>query len=181
MKKLINTAFLSIVCLVSFTQVKQNLAKLKLDTVGILFFFDEVQINEEILSFIDVNKIADVKITKASTGLRENYQGRVDITSKNPEDFNFLSFGDIERKYVNAINKPILLLVNGNVIKNTKEFKIDNNHIYKVKIEHGKDFDELKSIYPDLVIVDIRTKNSSQLKEETQIMLRGMPERSEPL
>jgi hypothetical protein len=163
MKKLLLFYFL-FTCFISVAQVKELSLKADSNRNEILYFFDNIQISNEVLSYIDVNKIADVRVTKPTVGPRENYAGRIDITSKSPKDFNFLSFAGIKSKYVNATTKPILLLVNGNFINNAANFKIDDNFISTVEVEQGADFNQLKNIYPTFAIVNIITKNVAQLK-----------------
>lgn len=181
MKKIINSSILIIFSIVSFAQVKVISIQPNAGAKEILYFFDNIEINAEVLSLIDVNKIADVNIVKSNAGENNNAKKRIYIQSKNAKDFAFLSFADIKLKYVKATTKPVLLLVNSNFIKNTKEFKIDDNIIYEVEVEQGADFDELKNMYPNFAIVNIKTKNAFQLKGERQMMLQGIPESSNPL
>lgn len=174
MKKIINSSILLICSIVSFAQVKAISIQPNAGAKEILYFFDNIEINAEVWSLIDANKIADVNIVKL------NAEKRIYIQSKNAKDIAFLSFADIKLKYITT-TKPVLLLVNSNFIKNTKEFKIDDNIIYKVEVEQGADFDELKNMYANFAIVNIKTKKASQLKGERQIMLQGIPESSNPL
>ncbi len=181
MKKIINGSILLIYSIVSFAQVKVISNQPSAGSKEILYFFDNIEINAEVLSLIDVNKIADINIVKSNAGEKNNAEKRIYIKSKNAKDFVFLSFADIKLKYVTTTTKPVLLLVNSNFIKNTKEFKIDDNIIYTVEVEQGADFDELKNMYANFAIVNIKTKNALQLKGERQIMLQGIPESSNPL
>ena len=44
-------------------------------------------------------------------------------------------------------------------IKNPSKINIDLSYIDKVEVENGADFEQLKNIYPDLAIVNIKLKN----------------------
>jgi len=124
----------------------------------------------------DQNNIEKVDVIKKEFDPLTNSSGKIYITSKNPKDYHFLSFTDFKNKYLGNNKKPVLLLINGNFIKNPTNIKIDSAYIFNVEVESGADFDELKNLYPLLSIVNIQTKRREFLNGERQINLIG-PER----
>ena len=82
-----------------------------------------------------------------------------------------------------------MLLVNGCFIKNPTQINIDSAYIYRIEVESGADFEELKKIYSSLSIVNIETKIATSLNDQRninlhnpqrQIFLYGLPNKSEP-
>ncbi len=140
-----------------------------------IVYFDSIPTRMELFYF-DRNKIKSIINVQSKFDSTTNSSGKIYITSINPKDYNFLSFTDLKNKYIGNNKKPVLLLLNGNFIKNPTSIKIDSSYIYKVEVETGADFEELKNIYPLLSIVNIQTKNRASLNGERQINLNG-PER----
>ncbi len=171
---------LSIFCLgFSFFSFGQVLEKLKGLPVAYfsnpVVYFDSIPTRMELFYF-DKSKIKTIVNVQSVFDSSTNSSGKIYITSINPEDYNFLSFTDLKRKYIGTNKKPVLFLLNGNFIKNPTQINIDSSYIYKVEVESGADFEELKNIYPLLAIVNIKTKNAATLNDERQINLNG-PER----
>ena len=79
-----------------------------------------------------------------------------------------------------------MLLVNGCFIKNPTQINIDSAYIYRIEVESGADFEELKNIYPLLTIVNIQTNHLKGQRiidssnPQRQIFLHGLPNKSEP-
>ncbi|MCY7292114.1 MAG: hypothetical protein LH615_08020, partial [Ferruginibacter sp.] len=133
-----------------------------------IFYLDSVPVEME-YTYLDVNNIERVEVIKDAV------TGKVYMTSKNTKSFNFLSYSILKNTYFNEINKPVLLLVNGNFIKNPLKINIDSSYIYKVEVECGVDFEELKNLYPNLAIVNIKINNLNNKIGERPIFLQGMP------
>ena len=184
---------LSIFCLgvsfFSFGQLKESVKALS--TVFIsnpVVYFDSIPTRMELFYF-DTIKIKSMVTVQGKFDSSTNSSGKIYITSKNPKDYNFLSFTDLKSKYIGSNKKPVLLLLNGNFIKNPTQINIDSSYIHKVEVESGADFEELKNIYPLLSIVNIQTKNRASSNEdrninlhspERQIFLNGLPNKSLP-
>lgn len=173
----------------SFGQLRKSVKTLS--TVFIsnpVVYFDSIPTSMELFYF-DMSKIKSRVWVQEKFDSSTNSSGKIYITSKNPKDYNFLSFTDLKSKYIGSNKKPVLLLINGNFIKNPTQINIDSSYIYKVEVESGADFEELKNIYPLLSIVNIQTKNTASLNEqrninlngpERQIFLNGLPNKSLP-
>ena len=71
-----------------------------------------------------------------------------------------------------------MLLLNGNFIKNFAKINIDSSYISKVEVETGNDYEELKNIYPNMAVVNIKLKNLNF--PDRQIILQGLPSNSYP-
>ncbi len=126
----------------------------------------------------DQSKIEKFEIVKQIFDARTNTTGIIYITSKKPQFFNFLSYQQIKTKYFSGRTKPILLLLNGTFIISPAKLNIDSSYINKVEVETGEDYEELKSLYPTMAIVNIRLNN--KYLYERQIMLDGMPQNNLP-
>lgn len=163
--------------MLSFGQV---LEKLKASQIvyfsNPVVYFDSIPTRMEFFYF-DRSKIKDVVSVQSKFDSSTNSSGKIYITSINPKNYNFLSFIDLKNKYIGNNKKPVLLLLNGNFIKNPTNINIDSSYIYKVEVETGADFEELKNIYPLLSIVNIQTRDAATLNEQRQINLQG-PERN---
>lgn len=173
----------------SFGQIKPDLNSLPTSLfMDPVVYFDSIPTRMGFFSF-DTSQIKSItRVEKKFDGLTQSSAG-IYISSKNPRNHKFLSFFDLKNKYVGNEKKPILLLINGNFIKNPSQINIDSAYIYKVEVESGDDFEELKNIYPSLAIVNIQTKVETSLNNQRninlnspqrQIFLNGLPNKSEP-
>lgn len=165
-----------VVTMLSYGQMLEKLKNLPSAYISNpLVYFDSIPTRMEFFYF-DRSKIKDVVSVQSKLDSSTNSSGKIYITSKNPHDYNFLSFTDLKNKYIGNNKKPVLLLLNGNFIKNPTQINIDSSYIHKVEVESGADFEELKNIHPLLSIVNIQTKNTAYINEQRNINLNG-PER----
>ena len=126
----------------------------------------------------DQNKIEKIDVVKQAFDAGTNTSGSVFITSKQPNTINFLSYEQIKSKYFSGKTKSVLFLINGKFIKNFEKINIDESYISKVEVETGDDYRELKNIYPNMAIVNIKLKNFDL--SEREIILQGLPSNSYP-
>ncbi len=145
---------------VSFDRERSAVAKPKV-------FLDSIPVELEHIYF-DTHKIKNIDVKKVTP------TGVIFITSKNPDNYNFLSYATIKARYFSNINKPILLLINGEFINDLTKVNIDSSYIFKIEVERGEDFKELKNLYPDFAIVNIKLNNINNTVGERQITLHGM-------
>ena len=71
-----------------------------------------------------------------------------------------------------------MLLLNGKFIKSAAKINIDSSYISKVEVETGEDYEELKNIYPNMAIVNIKLKNLNL--SDRQFILQRLPSNSYP-
>ena len=154
-----------------------SFAQLKLYDNKPSVYLDSTKIELEYFLF-DQSKIEKFDVVKNHFTTPSNNSGSIFITSKQPQNFNFLSYKEIKRKYFSDKTKPILLLLNGNFIKSAAKINIDSSYISKVEVETGDDYEELKNIYPNMAIVNIKLKNFNF--PDRQIILQGLPSKSYP-
>ena len=140
-------------------------------------YLDSTKIDLENFLF-DQNKIEKIDVIKQAFDPRINTSGSVIITSKKTNSFNFLSYEQIKSKYFSGKTKSFLFLINGKFIKNFEKINIDESYISKVEVETGDDYRELKNIYPNMAIVNIKLKNFDL--SEREIILQGLPSNSYP-
>ena len=151
-----------------------SFAQLKLYDNKPSVYLDSAKIELEYFLF-DHNKIEKFDVVKNHSATLTNNSDRIYITTKQPKNFNFLSYGEIKRKYFSDKIKPILLLLNGNFIKNFTKINIDSSYISKVEVETGNDYDELKNLYPFFTIVNIKLNNENHNNDYRYISLEGLP------
>ena len=166
-----------IFCLLGLGLSIISFAQLKLYDNKPSVYLDSTKIELEYFLF-DQSKIEKFDVVKNHTAIPTNNSGSISITSKQPKNFNFLSYKEIKRKYFSDKPKPILLLLNGNFIKNFAKINIDSSYISKVEVETGNDYEELKNIYPNMAVVNIKLKNLNF--PDRQIILQGLPSNSYP-
>ena len=142
-------------------------------------YLDSTKIELEYFLF-DQNKIHNIDIVKKPFSTPTKNSGMIYITSKQPNNFNFLSYVEIKRKYFADKTKPILLLLNGIFIKSPTKIHIDSSYISKVEVETGDDYEELKNLYPYLAIVNIKLNNINYINGDRQISLHGLPSKNLP-
>ena len=168
---------LSVVCICiwvsSFAQTKIGYENNSAGKSKPMIYSDSILVAME-YTFMDVNKIENFDVKK------DALSDKVYMILKNTERFNFFTYSDLKNIYFSKINKPILLLVNGNFVKNPAKINIDSSYIYKVEVESGNDFEELKNLYPDMAIVNIKVNNLNNKNGDRQISLQGMPLNSFP-
>ena len=154
-----------------------SFAQLKLYDNKPSVYLDSTKIDLENFLF-DQNKIEKIDVVKQAFDPRTNTSGSVIITSKKTNSFNFLSYEQIKSIHFSDKTKPILLLLNGNFIKSAAKINIDSSYISKVEVETGEDYEELKNIYPNMAIVNIKLKNLNL--SDRQFILQGLPSNSYP-
>ena len=170
----------------SFGQVNANLTSFPTSLfIDPVIYFDSIQTRSGFFSFDTIEIKSITRVEKKFDGLTQS-SPEIYISSKNPHNHKFLSFLDLKARYIGNDKKPVLLLLNGSFIKNPSEISIDSAYIYKVEVESGADFEELKNIYPLLTIVNIQTNNLKDQRiidfstPQRQIFFYGLPNKSEP-
>ncbi|MCY7293122.1 MAG: hypothetical protein LH615_13170 [Ferruginibacter sp.] len=161
--------------LFSFGQMKESVKPLLTSySYNPVIYFDSILTRMDFFYF-DTSKIKSINFVKEVYDSVTNSSGKIYITSKNPKEYNFLSFTDLKNKFIGNNKKSVLLLINGNFIKNPSTINIDSAYIYKVEVESGDDFEELKNLYPNLAIVNIKLNNLNNKNGERAIYLQGIP------
>ena len=168
---------LSVVCICiwvsSFAQTKIGYENNSAGRTKPMIYSDSILVAME-YTYMDMNNIERVTVKKDAVS------DNLYITPKNNYRFNFLTYPDLKSIYFSKITKPVLLLVNGNFAKNSAKINIDSSYIFKVEVESGNDFEELKNLYPDMAIINIKVNNLNNKNGERQISLEGMPLNSFP-
>ncbi len=135
------------------------------------YFIDGINYGANIPQF-NPELIQTLTISKEFVDKANNFNGAINITTKTPNKFNFLSVNDIIKANKVEPNGPILYMLNKEFIKETQQFKIDAAFVYKVDIMKGAEFDNLKSSVPNLCIVKIYT-NTKENWPSSELRIRG--------
>jgi hypothetical protein len=136
------------------------------------YFLDSAKIELSQWHF-DLNKLSSMKIVKNYYDSAKRLRGAIFMTSKDPKSYKFLSIKDIINKYQQGLQKPTIFMLDNEILKDIRTFKIDSSYLLKVEITRASDIEYLKVAIPDLTILKIITSTKQNLKKENQIRIRG--------
>ncbi|GAA4340624.1 hypothetical protein GCM10023149_52210 [Mucilaginibacter gynuensis] len=129
------------------------------------YYLDSVKFGNSLETFVfDMDKIAEISVMK-----NEGPAGAVYIKSKNPADFNFLSLPQVALYYTGK-KGPYLFMLNGKILTDISQIKIDASFIAICQKTNTKDIAYLKGT-PAMSILNIQTRD--KVKKETFIRGQG--------
>ncbi|MDZ4330383.1 MAG: hypothetical protein U0945_07345, partial [Flavobacterium sp.] len=93
-------------------------------------FFDSKLVSSASMQSIDPNEIESVNVIKKDTIINGIlYRGQINITSKNPKKYDFISLEQIKSEFTKIKSNDVIYMVNGAFIKdNIDTFKLDRNY-----------------------------------------------------
>ena len=165
--KFLITLYLTLFSALSFGQTMVS------DTVyQPMFFLDSIQININRF-FFSPDKINNVSVVKGDLDPVTKTKGKVYINSKDPKDFNFISFDELKSKYTSSNNSPIIFILDDKfLLEKSKFYKIDSSYILRIVVLKGSDFEDLKTNFPDLAVIRIITKSKENIDDQNKIHIR---------
>lgn len=134
-----------------------------------VYFLDSVRVTT--LGIFDPNKIDNINVVREKDPTAPN--GKIFITSKNPESFNFLSAHDIAKANNIPAKTISIFMLDNEVIKDTATFKIDSSYILRVDIIKASEIKYLPHNIPSLVILKIITATKDNIDKQNTIRIRG--------
>jgi hypothetical protein len=134
------------------------------------YFIDSVKVGPYLANF-SPQKIESIYVSKEFVDTTNNLSGAIYITTKKPNNFNFLGVNDIKKAYKIEANGPTIYMLDKEFIIDTQHFKIDSSFIYKVDVIKGVEFQDLKNDLPNLTIVKIYTDTKDN--RPSGIIIRG--------
>jgi len=137
-----------------------------------IFFLDSKKIQFDQVHF-DPNKIASMNVESNYIDSTNKVHGKVSITSKDPNNFNFLTISDITKIYKKNDKTPTIFMLDDQFLKDLTSFKIDSSYILKVEITKAADIDYLKNTFPDFSILNIITRTKGNLENLNKIKIQG--------
>ena len=129
------------------------------------YYLNGCEINFEKV-FINSSRIDSIRVEKKSKN------GAVYIITKN-RTFSTLTLNDVLKKYtkLNEPNDSVLIRINGKIIDDISDIKIDDTFFIYVDTKTLSDVKHLADKFQNLTLVDIDLE-----KERKSIMLRGNQE-----
>lgn len=95
------------------------------------------------------------------------YARQVHVKTKDGSELKLISLADLKNKYIKSGSRPVLFMVDGNLIKDDYDkYKIDESYIAEIFIDHMKNTKE----NIDLEIIKVLTKSKRNNKN---LLFRG--------
>jgi galactitol-specific phosphotransferase system IIB component len=138
-------------------------------------FIDLNLVPSNTIEYFDPNEIESINVVKKDTTVNGVlYRGQINITSKNPKKYDFISLEQIKSEFTKIKSNDVVYIVNGTFIKdNIETFKLDRNYILKVEVTNSEEFYNLKESNTKFDIINILGKTKENLENKNTILLRG--------
>ncbi len=138
--------------------------------VGV-FIEDKFIGNQEVLSFINPEKIETLKVEKKQHKINGiPYDGKILITMKSNYKSQFLKLEALSSKYLKLNGNPIIYQIDSKIIGNQKdEIFIDENFILKIIVKEIKTSEKNTAIN----LISILTKTSDNIQKANEIRIKG--------
>lgn len=123
---------------------------------------------------LDPNMIENFNVVKNDTFLNNRkYYGEVYIKTKSEFKLKLklISLTSLKDKYTNLGNRPVVFMINGNIINSDYDkYFIDENYLLQIIVDKIKN--EKENI--DLSLIKLLTKNEEKnIKQSEEIRIRG--------
>jgi glutaredoxin-related protein len=128
-----------------------------------------------LLEYFDPNEIESINVVKKDTIINGVlYRGQINITSKNPKKYDFISLKQIKAEFTKIKSNDVIYMVNGAFIKdNIETFKLDRNYILEVEVTNSEAFYNLRKSDTKFDIINILGKTKENLENKNKILIRG--------
>lgn len=138
-------------------------------------FFDSNLLSTNSMEYIDPNKIESINVIKKDTTINGVlYRGQINITSKNPKKYDFISLEQIKSEFTKIKSNDVIYMVNRAFITdNIETFKLDRNYILEVEVTNSEEFYNLRKSNAKFDIINILGKTKENLENKNKILLRG--------
>ncbi len=125
-------------------------------------------INQSLISSLNPNWIEDIEVIKRDTLIGNiSFSGQVQIKTKNNYSPKFISLADLKTKYTDYKEKPVLFMLDGNIINaNYDNYLIDENNLLTIQVENV----EIDKKNVELGIIKLLTKTEENIKKRGQII-----------
>jgi hypothetical protein len=138
-------------------------------------FIDLNLVPSNTIEYIDPNEIESINVVKKDTTINGVlYHGQINITSKNPKKYDFISLEQIKSEFTKIKSNDVIYMVNGTFIKdNIATFKLDRNYILEVEVTNSEAFYNLRKSDTKFDIINILGKTKENLENKNKTLLRG--------
>lgn len=135
------------------------------------YFLNGEFVKETSLTTLNPKQIENINIIGGIIqveGIR--YNGQIQIKTKSSYILKLISLTDLKNKYTNLKNKPVVFMIDGNIITaNYDNYMVDENYLLTIfvdKIENTKE-------NIDLGLIKLLTKSDTNIKNSGVIRIRG--------
>ncbi|SDH26160.1 hypothetical protein SAMN04488062_105223 [Flavobacterium omnivorum] len=144
-------------------------------TVKPAVFIDLNLVPSNTIEYVDPNEIESINVVKKDSTINGVlYRGQINITSKKPKKYDFISLEQIKSEFTKIKSNNIIYMVNGTLIKdNVVTFKLDRNYILEVEVTNSKAFYNLRKSHTKFDIINILGKTKENLENKNKTLLRG--------
>lgn len=120
---------------------------------------------------VDPQSIASINVVNGEVQLdNRTYKGQVYIKTKPHEGFRFTSLSAIKDKYTEFKNKPVIFIVDGEIVKGDYDkYVVDESYVLQINIDTVSNSTEKI----DLGVIELVTKSDANLKKAKEIRIRG--------
>ncbi len=138
-------------------------------------FIDLKLVPSNTIEYVDPNEIESINVVKKDTTVNGVlYRGKINITSKNPKKYDFISLEQIKSEFTKIKSNDVIYMVNGTFIKdNIDTFKLDRNYILEVEVTNSEAFYNLRKSDTKFDIINILGKTKENLENKNKILLRS--------
>ena len=138
-------------------------------------FIDLSLVPSNTIEYVDPNEIESINVVKKDTTVNGVlYRGQINITSKNPKKYDFISLKQIKSEFTKIKSNDVIYMVNRAFITdNIETFKLDRNYILKVEVTNSEEFYNLREGNTKFDIINILGKTKENLENKNKILLRG--------
>ncbi|MBG6061310.1 hypothetical protein IWX83_001087 [Flavobacterium sp. CG_9.1] len=144
-------------------------------TVEPAVFIDLNLVPSNTIEYVEPNEIESIHVVKKDSIINGIlYRGQINITSKNPKKYDFISLEQIKSQFTKIKSNDVVYMVNGAFIKdNIDTFKLDRNYILEVEVTNSEAFYNFRKSDTKFNIINILGKTKENLDNKNKILLRG--------
>lgn len=130
--------------------------------------------NSTIIKTIDPHLIDSIHLEKEEIVIKDKkYYGQIFLKMKNEYHPEFISLTDLRSKYLGHASKPVIFMINDDIVKgNYEQYLVDEKFILKIIVDNVEDKEQKLNVE----IVRLLTKSEENIKKAKEIRIRGLNE-----
>ena len=135
------------------------------------YFVNHQFVSETLLTTLNPMLIADINVIKKNAWFNNiEYDGQIQITTKNNYQPQVISLHQLKEKYTNLKNKPAIFMIDGVIINGDYDsYVVDESNLLRIIIDKVENTKE----NIDLGLIKLLTKSEENIKKSKQIRIRG--------
>jgi hypothetical protein len=135
------------------------------------FFINGKFVNEALIGTLDPTQIDNINVVKDSIQIDNiRYYGQIQVKTKNGYTLKLISLTGLKEKYTNLKNKPVVFMIDGNIINaDYDKCMIDENYLLTMIVDKI----EITNEKIDLGLIKLLTKSDENIRKSKEIRIRG--------